>query len=348
MYRLLRSPDTTNPPGGIPPLVEVKPIQTVESPELRKLGSDLVEVGFMLGETVKKIEKLGRPANILLSGPSASKKSTILGILRHLAESSGFQSEKAKEGKKSTLMNPKGTNDLLEPAEGTQIVFWESTTILPPRNGEIDFYLEIEGTPGARLSRLSEKTGSYEFALQVVETSTKGQRTEGVTPNMIVNTDPITLELEHSGWVTRKLQEGWRKSFEGSGIPAPTNEENTALQEKITLLKNIGLDKHLNPGQMEFIAVRLRPESIIALKDGRKAAYVPRINLIIGEKFTGNIPLKEIGVREPPEATSDENTQFAPGFMPTTSHTFYVISDGPSARKMADVSAPNSWVTTGE
>jgi hypothetical protein len=348
MHKILSQPDATNPQGGISSLGDVKPIPTVESPELRKLGSDLVEAGYLLGETVKKIEKLGRPANILITGPSASKKSTILGILRHLAESSGFKSEKAKEGKKSTLINPKGTNDLLTPAEGTQIVFWESTTILPQKKGEIDFFLEIEGTPGVRLSRLSEKTGSYEFAMQVVETSTKGQRPEGVTPNRTINTDPITLELEHSGWITRKLQEGWKKSFDGSDIPAPTAEENTALQEKITLLKNIGLDRHLNPGQIEFIAVRLRPESIITLKDGRKAAYVPRINLIIGEKFTGNIPLKEIDVTEPPEATRDESRQFAPGFMPTTHHTFYVVSEGPSRRKMGDISAPNSWVTTGE
>jgi hypothetical protein len=327
----------------------INPMTSAETPQVKQLREGLIEAGYRLGEVVKRLDSLGRHANVLITGPSASKKSTILGVMRHLVESSGIQSEKMKEGKMSTLVNPKGGADFSGPAHGTEVIFWESTTVLPPKVQDIDFYLEIVGTPGVRADRLSQKTGSYEFAMQVVETSLKGQPVPGRVPDLVLDTDPVRLEMEHSGWVTRQLQEGWRKSLEGSGLPLPKDEENAALQAKIALLGKVGLDRHLSPDQVQFIAVRLRPESIMRLKDGRDAIYLPRINLIIGELFTQKVPIMPVDVKDPPEATQEPTNPLEASylqFIPPTRHSFYAVSETPTGMCLDAISTPNSWLTT--
>jgi hypothetical protein len=336
--------------GGGGPLERIEPLPPNESPEVRKLRGGLEEAGFRLGEVVKRLGSLGRHANVLITGPSASKKSTILGVMRHLVESSGIQSEKMKEGKVSTLVNPKGSVLFEAAAHGTEVVFWESTTVTPPKAQDIDFYLEIQGSPGVRVNRLSEKTGSYEFALQVVETSQRGQKVPGREPDMVLDTDAIGIDMEHSGWVTRRLQDGWRKSLEGSGIPVPKDEENPALQSKIATLRKIGMDRQLSAGQVEFIAVRLRPESIIRLKDGRDAVYLPRISLIVGERFTQRIPIEAVEVADPPPTEPADTTALGPDsymrFIPPTRHSFYAVSEKPTGLTLDAISTPNSWLTT--
>ncbi len=345
---------TRNSSGGLGdqgggPLGNIEPYASAESTETRRLREGLVEAGYRLGEVAKSLTRLGRPANVLITGPSGSKKSTVLGVMRHLVESSGFPSEKMKDGRVSTLVNPKGSVAYTAAGEGTAIIFWEATKTLPHGVGGIDFYLEIEGSPGARIERLSNKTGSYEFALQVVETSQRAERLKDREPDLVINTDPLKIEMEQGGWVTRALRDGWVKSLEGSGINVPTDEENTHLQSKVSMLRRLGLGGYLSASQIEFIAVRLRSESVIEIEGGREAVYLPRINLIIGERATGKIPLEPVNVDNPPPHKAEPSSGPEEPYLrhiPPSPHAFYAISAGPSDTHLDSISRPNTWLTT--
>ncbi len=312
--------------GGFDPKLapEPKPLN-LESEPMQRLREELHKAGYMFGELMKGVETLGRPANILVTGPSASKKSTIVGIMRFLAESCGFNTEKVKEGRMSTLIEPKGVEDYTAAATGTQIVLFEATKVLPKNIEQMDLYLEITGSVGARLMRLDEKTGSYEFAQQVVGASTKAERKEGRNPDLVINTDPVSIRFEHEGGILSFLREGLVKSLDGSGIKLPEDSENELLKKRLETLKILGLDRHMTAQQVHFLAVRLRQESVKTLEDGRAAVYMPRVTLILGERVTEKIPVEQIEVLGP--------------------ETRYAISKSDSGVKIESWHCPNTWLT---
>ncbi|MCX6695288.1 MAG: hypothetical protein NTU61_03230, partial [Candidatus Altiarchaeota archaeon] len=178
------------------------------NPELMKLRADLNEVGRLIGEAILKQESLGRPLNVLFTGPPASKKSTLVAITRHLMESSGLKVEKVKDGRPSEIGYTNMQSEYSGPRKGTHVVVYETTTQLPKNMDEIDVYVELSGDPARRALRLADKTGSYEFAQIAVSGPQKAQRSPVRQPDIVVNTDSITIQMEQDGLVTRFIQEG--------------------------------------------------------------------------------------------------------------------------------------------
>jgi len=296
-----------------------------ETQQLQKLQGDLKSLGFMAGELVKRVDSLGRQANILVTGPSASNKSVIIGILRHLIESSGFETEKMKEGKVSALAHPGGRDQQVEHVSQARVILWESTIVLPVRREDLDLYVEVQGSIWKRIDRLDEKMGSLEFAQLVGGAPPRTQRIEGREPDLILDTDAMTIQVEQSGWVTRQIEAGWRQSLTGTNIPLPSNEENTLLQSKLKSLSETGLGEHLTQEQIGYLAIRLIRESLKNLPDGRCAIYIPRINLILGERVTSKIPVERV------QSLLEGEELFA-------------VSDNPQSQRMGSLSQQNTWL----
>lgn len=322
--------DKKKPVEGIAGQGQTEPpniLNQATSPELQKLSESLVSMGRMMGELMKKVDTLGRPATILITGPPASKKSTFVGIMRHLLESSGFNTEKVKDGKISELHKPGGAGEFKGPSPDTKVVLWETTIVLPKNMREVDLYIGLQGDVNTRVSRLTQKTGSMEFAQIAGGGPLMAIKSQTRNPDIIVNTDAITLEFEQGGGVARLIHEGWRQALAGTQIPVPTDEENQFLQEKMSVLRKVGLGQYLTPHQMAFLAIRLRPDATKKLPDGRDAVLMSRINLVIGESTTSKIPVEEIGPLGKEES-------------------FYAIASRPTGQTAADANRPQTWLTT--
>ncbi|MCX6694988.1 MAG: hypothetical protein NTU61_01665, partial [Candidatus Altiarchaeota archaeon] len=146
------------------------------------------------------------------------------------------------------------------------------------------------------------------------------QRSPVRQPDIVVNTDPITIQMEQDGVVTRFIQEGYFKAVENTRLRIPPDEQNLLLQQKIQAIREVGLDKHLTPEQTKFLATRLRQEAI-QQSEGETSISINRINLILGENVTQKIRVEPI---------------FG------TNH--YVISDD-SPQTLADPTHPTAWLT---
>jgi len=320
--------------GGLPKALDIGQ----QSDPLKVLEASIEEIGFKLGRIVSRYiqtEPKENHINVLITGPPASKKSTFIGLMRHLIESSGLHVEKIKDG------DPEHSNSAT-PAEYTgakpdikaDAVLWESTTILPRDMSQMDLYIELSGSTSARRNRLDNKTGSWELAMAVSGAATEALRNSARKPDLIMNTDAITIDFEQEGGTMRPLERGYRRGIEGSGISFPTSSENDKLLFRKNVLREIGLGDFLTEGQIEFLSMRLRHEGILRLPDGRPAISMRLMNVIIGENRTKKIPVMRV---ETPREIKEN--------LPSVQESFK-ISKGRSDQNASEITSPNAWLTT--
>lgn len=296
-------------------------IKGMKSP-IEKLEQDLEVMGYMVAQAVGRQKKEGNPLTILFTGPPAAKKSTFTGIFRHLIESSGFTLDKVKDGMLTEVGEDlnKVEYDL---GRRSQVALWETTVVLPPAES-VGLHIELQGSVSARVSRLAEKTGSYEFAQIAVSGHEQPKRYEWKKPDLTVDTDAITIAYEQGGRLTESIRKGWVRGLGEHGIALETPEMHNIYEYKRQVLRKIGFDGFLSESQMEFVAMRLRQDAIRSSVDGRAEVLASRVNHILGETVTGKIPLK-------PAQVAEQNR--------------YVIESG-AGLDLSQLQRPNCWITT--
>lgn len=304
----------------------IKPNYPTRQEQERVLAKKLAEAGRLVGEkTAQSLEK-NKPALILVSGPPASKKSTVVGILRHLLEASGLDVDKVKDGSLADLGVDVNSEKYVLAKSRADAVIWETTINMPPPEKEVDAYIELQGDPVQRMMRLSDKTGSLELAQSTCGTIQKPQRHPERKPDLEINTDAANIRMEHEGEITRWLEEGYSQGVKDTRIKYPSEKSRRFLAEKTKVVEDTGLLMYLSKSQVELLAIRLRQDAIREFPGEVVGFMASRINLILGEKTTQKIPVREFGKE------GDE--------------TLYLVGGEKTGKTMDAVRRPDEWIAS--
>lgn len=174
----------------------------------------LVTLGYRVAEAILKNKDLRAPVNILFLGPAGSRKSSSIAQIKTIMEDLGLSVEVFKTESHSSLGPALSFENLDREYPDADAIIVESTVELPRGQERIDLYVRFEGDLFNRQERLTEKTGSLEFAQIATSAGVEILGYRDKEPDMLINTDFISLEFERSGGLRKYLEIGIGQAFE--------------------------------------------------------------------------------------------------------------------------------------
>ncbi|MDD3375330.1 MAG: response regulator, partial [Candidatus Omnitrophica bacterium] len=161
----------------------------------------IVDLGFMMKDIVLRTAKdHSWPLVVLFSGPTGTLKSTLIEALSQLfsLQEMGYVVIDEAKGKDSfsiqALSRPFDVVMMKEKHQKEKIIFIETATFLPSRGQLIHLFVHTKGSLSCRQQRITQGSGSYEYAqsrTSVSELSQDELLSYERKPDLTINTDFI-------------------------------------------------------------------------------------------------------------------------------------------------------------
>ncbi|HQL41251.1 MAG TPA: hypothetical protein PLO93_03040, partial [Candidatus Omnitrophota bacterium] len=183
-----------------------------------------------LGQKARQIIALSRKDAhhlfvILFSGPTGTLKTTLLKAMKSKIEEAGLSATVVDEASYSDPRAAFTIDALAKAFSSHNILFVETATFLPSGGQSLDLFIRCEGSLKARHERITQGSGSFEYAQQRVSVdeipASSYQRYRAA--DLVINTDVADQDFIQGGFLQALFDQGFGLSLPKE-LPRPKNE----------------------------------------------------------------------------------------------------------------------------
>jgi len=190
-----------------------------------KTAADLINIGREVSNAVIRNQDLGRPLNILLTGPTGFLKTTLAETLKEILSEYGLSVEIVQtdfigreENYFSGLNKKYGDRD---------VIIAESVIYFPQDANKADLFIRLTGSLHTRQDRITQGSGSYEYAK--IRTEAEAVDFKERKEDASMDTDFINISHIESGSFRYFLEKGVSIALKRNILPQSSRNAGQSL-----------------------------------------------------------------------------------------------------------------------